>query len=97
MCCYVCDFIVSKIKTRFKSFRTDYVKLKKKVREHKAKSGSSPKKLTRLQQFKLSHGRFLDAFCRPSGSAQEMGPVSIAIIFCVSISVIKKCIFPNNN
>lgn len=80
--CFLCvcaSFLpASKVKTRFKSFRTDYVKLKKKVRDGRAKSGSSPKKLTRLMHFKLSRGKFLDAYCRQGASkdSEEMGAVS---------------------
>lgn len=90
----MCFFSASKVKTRFKSFRTDYVKLKKKVRQGREKSGSSPKRLTRLQQFKLSRGRFIDQFCRQGASAdsQEMGPVSLAHNSYIS-GIFIKCSF----
>lgn len=78
----MCFVPVSKIRTRFRSFRTDYVKLKRKVLKGKDKSGSSPVRLTRLQQFKLARGKFVDAFCRQGAcsQSQEMGRVSIANI-----------------
>jgi len=84
---------VSKIRTRFKSFRTDYVKLKKKVKDQQAKSGTSPKRLTRLQQFKMSRGKFLDAFCRQSATAQEMGPVSIDSTVSASACILTCCLY----
>lgn len=69
----MCVIIAPRIKTRFTSFRTDYVRLKKKVKDGVTKSGSSPKKLTPLQRFKLSRGKFLDEFCKPSALSEEMG------------------------
>jgi len=89
VCYYVFFFFaVSRIRTRFRSFRTDYVKLKKRVQKGKDKSGSSPLHLTRLQKFKLARGKFVDAFCRQGACAQsqEMGPVSIPKLFFFNFS-----------
>jgi len=70
-------FTGSKVKTRFRSLRTDFVRLKRELKLLKSKSGVGAKKLTALQRWKLQRFNFLSAHCRPTKLPEELGRVSI--------------------
>jgi len=73
---YICYLSGDAVWTRFKSIRTDIGKLKKDAK--KGKSGSAPKKLTPLQQWKVRRYAFLEAYIKVRAGEEEMGKVSIS-------------------
>ena len=62
---------------RFRSNRTDHLKIRTAVR--KGKSGSGRVKLTAKQQFKLTRYAFLDEYQAPRGGGETLGTVRIQI------------------
>jgi len=73
MCAKIFHVSGKAVWTRFRSIRTDYGKLKKEAK--KGKSGQGAKKLTPLQQWKVSRYRFLDAYIKMRTSEEEIGKV----------------------
>ena len=68
--------------TRFKSMRTDHIKIWKTIRC--CKSGQGVKRLTPLQKFKLDEYKFVQSVYKPRTGSQTLGEVGRSLIDYVS-------------